>query len=162
MTLSLEQTSEPAGPLPETRYYYRLRLESSQSGATISEQNSRINPESINDALNGLERLLRHPWAEPEELEYLQALGQTLGEDIIENLSNDLAQERERAHRSNGEDSLHLQMQMPRELMRYPWELMSDRRGMLCERYALGRQVFMKSGLARRIAARRSGRIRAR
>ncbi len=159
LTLSLERISE--GRPPPERTYYRLRLERSGSGATVQEQNSRINPDSIDDALRGLEQLLQRPWLEPHELDYLHALGRTLGEDIIENLSTDLEQIRLAAERARPGDNLHLQMQLPRELMRYPWELMSDRRGMLSERYALGRQVFMPGGLTRRVPPRRPGPIRA-
>src|SRR4030095_16999330 len=46
-------------------------------------------------------------------------------------------------------------LQIPSELMRYPWELMHDRHGMLCERFAMGRQVFMESRWTRRLTKRK-------
>src|SRR5262249_5759720 len=59
------------------------------------------------------------------------------------------------------EHPVHLQLQLPRQLMRYPWELMHDRNGWLGERYAVGRQVFMESAATRWIGRRRAGPLRA-
>lgn len=44
--------------------------------------------------------------------------------------------------------------------MRYPWELMHHRGEWLSERFAVGRQVFMETGMARRVTRRQQGRIR--
>ena len=54
----------------------------------------------------------------------------------------------------------HLQLQIPRELMQYPWELLHHHGDWIGERYAMGRQVFMETGLARRVPGRRQGRVR--
>ena len=52
-------------------------------------------------------------------------------------------------------------MQMPRELMRYPWELLRDRRGWLVERFAIGRQVIADGDtVSRWTASRRHGPLR--
>ena len=44
--------------------------------------------------------------------------------------------------------------------MKYPWELLHHHGEWLGERYAMGRQVFMETGLARRVPGRRQGRVR--
>ncbi|RME48896.1 MAG: CHAT domain-containing protein, partial [Caldilineae bacterium] len=158
LTLSLEPGApETDGPAAT----YRLRLESAESGATVIEQNSRVNTRTIEDALTGLETLLRRTWAEADELGYLQSLGRTLGEDIIQNLSEHLDGEyRKLAWLGRETGAPHLQLQLPRPLMRFPWELMHDGNDLLCERYALGRQVFMETGTTRQVTRRRSGVIR--
>ena len=43
---------------------------------------------------------------------------------------------------------MHLVLQVPRELMRYPWELLRDRRGWLVERFAIGRQIIAEADTA--------------
>lgn len=53
----------------------------------------------------------------------------------------------------------HLRLQIPASLMRYPWELMHDRYGMIGDRFAFGRQVFMASEHARRRSSREPGAI---
>ena len=45
-----------------------------------------------------------------------------------------------------GDRAVHLVLQMPRSLMRYPWELLRDRHGWLVDRFAIGRQVITESG----------------
>ena len=47
-----------------------------------------------------------------------------------------------RRGRAAEDRAVHLVLQMPRELMRYPWELLRDRHGWLVERFAIGRQVI--------------------
>jgi CHAT domain-containing protein len=42
--------------------------------------------------------------------------------------------------------AVHLVLQMPRPLMRYPWELLRDRHGWLVDRFAIGRQVITEAG----------------
>ncbi len=42
--------------------------------------------------------------------------------------------------------AVHLVLQMPRSLMRYPWELLRDRHGWLVDRFAIGRQVITEAG----------------
>ena len=56
---------------------------------------------------------------------------------------------------------IHLVLQMPRELMRYPWELLRDRHGWLVERFALGRQVIADAdSMPRWYGTRRHGPLR--
>ncbi|MCZ7640242.1 MAG: CHAT domain-containing protein [Verrucomicrobia bacterium] len=90
----------------------------------------------------------------------LRAIGGLLGEDIFQNLSRTLEDAREAALEGLTHTHAHLQLQIPRELMRYPWELLHHRGEWLCERFAIGRQVFMETGLARQVTRRRQGRVR--
>lgn len=159
LTLSFEPHIETTRPNAPTSY--RLRLESHETGATVIEQNSRVNLRAIDDALIGLENLLAQGWATPTEFGFLQSMGRTLGEDIIQNLSGYLEREYRNLAWLDNTSAPHLQIQLPRELMRYPWELLHDGSGLLCERYALGRQVFMQTGVARQVTRRQSGTIRA-
>lgn len=156
LTLSLEPKSfGEAGAVRE----YLLRLESPVSAATVAEQVSRLYQTTIDAALNGLEQLLRDPGGATNIAGQLESLGRTLGEDLIQDLSSRLAEEREALAKTTT-DTPHLRLQIPVNLMRYPWELMHDRYGMLCERFAFGRQVFMASDFARRRSPRKSGAIR--
>jgi CHAT domain-containing protein len=56
---------------------------------------------------------------------------------------------------------VHLVLQLPRELMRYPWELLRDRGGWLVERFAIGRQVIADvDSIPRWFTTRRHGALR--
>jgi CHAT domain-containing protein len=138
---------------------YRLRLESSVASATVAQQESHVYRPTIESALQGLEQLLNSSEEVPHLKQNLLALGRTLGEDLIQNLAQRLEDERTAATRDQADGVPHLRLQIPRELMRYPWELMHDRQGMLCERFALGRQVFMEAQLPRRVMRRKPGPI---
>jgi esterase/lipase superfamily enzyme len=158
LTLSLEprQTRDNAGDAIE----YLLRLESSLTGATVAEQTSRVYQPSVDAALDGLEQLLQDPRGTVDLQKQLESLGRTLGEDLIQRLCDRLHQERD-VLRGRSVSVPHLRLQIPRELMRFPWELMHDSRGLLCERFAFGRQVFMETDLARRRSSTKCGVIRA-
>ena len=76
--------------------------------------------------------------APPEQaLQQLARCGSLLGDDILYGISDQLAEVMPAEDRA-----VHLVLQMPRELMRYPWELLRDRHGWLVERFAIGRQVI--------------------
>jgi len=157
LTLSLEPqepfaTSSTAGG-------YRLRLESSVPGATVTQHESRVYQSTIEMALQGLEQLLNSGEENAHVQRDLEALGRTLGEDVIQDLAERLQAERIAAISGQADGTIHLRLQMPRALMRYPWELLHDRQGLLCERFALGRQVFMEVPLARRVLRRKPGPI---
>ena len=157
VTLSLE-------PLPDGKTWdekvlsdrYRLRLESFRRDATLKENITRVNPNTIECALSGLEGLLRKRWVDSEDLERIESFGRTLGEDIIQDLEISLAGEAA----ASADRDLHLLLQIPQRLMKYPWELMHDGHAWLSERYALGRQVFMEQSAVRWSAGRRSGGVR--
>jgi CHAT domain-containing protein len=155
LTLSLDPKEELTSRSDAQRY--RLRLESSIAGATIPQQDSRVYGPTLEAALQGLERLLNSFEETPDLKQNLRALGRTLGEDLIQDLAERLEAERSAATDGLTDGTPHLRLQIPRELMRYPWELMHDRHGMLCERFALGRQVFMETQLTRRLMRRKPG-----
>ena len=70
----------------------------------------------------------------------IESLGETLGEDILQELGVKLTDA------SQSPDQIHLQLQIPRELMKYPWELMHYKDGWLSEHFAMGRQVLPPDG----------------
>jgi hypothetical protein len=170
LTLSLERRSgaSSAGVAPggasagaaTRRESYLLRLESVTSGAVITEQDSRVQPEVMDRALRELGEVLGADAATPDLLRRLRAIGGLLGEDIFQNLSRTLEDARQAALEGLTHTHAHLQLQIPRELMPYPWELLHHRGEWLCERFAIGRQVFMETGLARQVTRRRQGRVR--
>ena len=156
LTLSLDPREVSPG---SERRTYRLLLESTVAGATVAQQESRVYQPSMDTALRGLEQLLDSLDDNPDVLRDLEAFGLTLGEDLIQDLADRLEAERRAATEGAIEETPHLRLQIPSELMRYPWELMFDRRGMLCERYAMGRQVFMGTQLTKRVMRRKPGPI---
>ncbi|MEQ1910795.1 MAG: CHAT domain-containing protein [Vicinamibacterales bacterium] len=163
LTLSLErrnQTSTSGSP-EESSERYLLRLESIARGAVVTEQDSRVQRDVMNRALNELNGLLQRDVMTTRTLADLRAIGGLLGEDIFQALGRTLEDERQSVQNELPDAIPHLQLQIPRELMKYPWELLHHHGEWLGERYAMGRQVFMETGLARRVPARRLGRIRA-
>jgi CHAT domain-containing protein len=150
ISLSLESDETPDSAR------YLLRLGSSESTALLLQQESRVDPERIDRALDGLGHLLARADATASTWSYLEALGATLGEDIISHLHDRLEAERVKLTADGVHDEVHLALQIPRELMRYPWELMSvpvdvqrsSAKQMLCERFAIGRQIWSEGGRA--------------
>lgn len=166
LSLSLEKRngehsakSHAAGNGSNERYL--LRLESATRGAVISEQDSRVQPAVFDRALNALNVLLQQDVMTRRSLEDLRAIGGLLGEDIFQTLGRTLDEERRLVLEDTPDATPHLQLQIPRELMGYPWELLHHRGRWLGEHFALGRQVFMETGLSRRVPARRQGHVRA-
>ena len=90
LTLSLEPLGTTGTTLTDT---FRLRLESPETGATVLEQKSRVNPQTVESALEGLQSLLSRGWVNSHRMSQLEALGRTLGEDIIQDLADSLNQE---------------------------------------------------------------------
>lgn len=139
----------------QTPARYRVRIESPQDGAVVAEQDVRVHTTAIDAALDQLNKLLATGVADSAEIRLAEALGRSLGEDIIQNLGEHLE-----TRRSAGNGSAHLCLQLPRALMRYPWELMYDRRGPLAERFAIGRQIFSDVRTLRSEGRRRSPKLR--
>jgi hypothetical protein len=164
LTLSLERrgtTVPTAGSEPaQVRENYLLRLEAVNRGAVVTEQESRVQPKVMDRALDELTALLREPAMTVGSLKKLRSIGGLLGEDIFQSLGRTLEEERLEIAADGKGMTPHLQLQIPGELMKYPWELLHQNGEWLGERYAMGRQVFMQTGLARRIPARRQGTIR--
>jgi CHAT domain-containing protein len=164
VTLSLERrdTSEAVedGREVAQRENYLLRLESINRGAVVIEQESRVQPKVLDRALHELEELLKNDTVDAAALKRLRSIGGLLGEDIFQSLGHTLDDERTRAVSESADATPHLQLQIPRELMRYPWELLHHRKEWLSERFAMGRQVFMETGMARRVPGRTQGCVR--
>jgi hypothetical protein len=165
LTVSLERRGieSPAGAdtPAQVRENYLLRLESVNRGAVVTEQESRVQPKVMDRALDELNALLQERAATAGSLKKLRSIGGLLGEDIFQSLGRTLDEERADIIADQTGMTPHLQLQIPSELMKYPWELLHQRGEWLGERYALGRQVFMQTGLARRVPARRQGKIKA-
>ena len=120
---------------------YRVRLETGERDAFISEVISIVDPEALKETIAGLERLLKLDTAvDAVAARAIESLGKSLGEDILQDLGVKLAENVDPAERA------HLQLQIPRDLMQYPWELMQHKSGWLAEHFALGRQVFSRTG----------------
>ena len=163
MTLSLERrtrTIRQRAGVDTTRENYLLRLESVSRGAVITEQESRVQPDTMEQALNELNHLLQRDVMTSQSLSDLRSIGGLLGEDIFQSLGSRLEDERRAVREESPDATPHLQLQIPLELMKYPWELLHHHGEWLGERYAMGRQVFMETGLARRVPGRRQGRVR--
>jgi pimeloyl-ACP methyl ester carboxylesterase len=154
-----DESTERSGA-GKTRENYLLRLESVNRGAVITEQDSRVQPDTMEQALHELNRLLDRDAITAQSLRDLRSIGGLLGEDIFQTLGSRLEDERRAVQEEMPDTTPHLQLQIPRELMKYPWELLHHRGEWLGERYALGRQVFMETGLARRVPGRHQGRVR--
>jgi CHAT domain-containing protein len=142
--LSLEP--DPSAAVPATgparrSDAYRVRLELADREAFITEFRSVVDPDALQGVIDGLVKMLKA--AAPLSLadaKRLESLGETLGEDILQDLGVKLTEA------NRGQDQVHLQLQIPRELMKYPWELMHYKDGWLSEHFAMGRQVFSRMG----------------
>jgi hypothetical protein len=129
------------GAAPRRTDAYRVRLELADREAFISEFRSVVDPDALQGVIDGLVAMLEA--AEPlssADTKRIESLGGTLGEDILQELGVKLTE----ANRAR--DQIHLQLQIPRELMKYPWELMHYKGGWLSEHFAMGRQVFSRMG----------------
>ena len=115
-----------------------------------------VDPETLRDVIDGLVTLMKSEQSvSPADVRRIESLGETLGEDILQDLGVTLS-----TGARTSSERIHLQLQIPRELMAYPWELMRHQSGWLGEDFALGRQVFSRSG-RRGIAGRVPGPLRA-
>ena len=170
LTLSLEQrptvvnrrggANATEQQAPTKRENYLLRLESANGGAVINEQMSRVQPKVLDRALQELDTLLAAPVTTAQSLDQLRAIGGLLGDDIFQTLGRTLEEERLKAQMESADLKPHLQLQIPRKLMGYPWELIHHNGEWLCEQFAIGRQVFMETGMARSVTRRNRGRVR--
>jgi CHAT domain-containing protein len=125
---------------------YRIRLELAERGAFIHELRSMVDPDTLESIVTGLVTLLKPGTPlTPEDAKRIESLGETLGEDILQELGVNLSEA------SQSSRQIHLQLQIPRDLMKYPWELMHFKNGWLSEHFAMARQVFsgLSSGIMR-------------
>jgi len=161
LTLSLERRRRAQLHGASTaREEYLLRLDSDAGGAIVDEQRSRVQAETIDSALQALDVLLTSELPPRDADAQLRSIGGLLGEDVLQALGARLEAEHSAALQ-HGCETVHLQLQIPGELMSYPWELLHQRGEWLSEKFAIGRQVFTSTGLARRVPRRREGRVRA-
>jgi hypothetical protein len=136
---------------------YCVRLNSLDRAATVVERHNPVPRERLERVLKDIDAIGSDPTADPASaLERLAACGSLLGDDILYGIGERLAE----VASSDGRP-VHLVLQMPRELMRYPWELLRDRHGWLIERFALGRQVIADAdSIPRWYGTRRRGPLR--
>ena len=147
MILSLEQdrsaadfrstNNPPTSGVSENpqRQAYRVRLEGVEQSHPRSEAVTIVDDATFRFGLQQIVGLLdKVTITERADVQLMERLGMTWGEDILQDLGLTLGDAARRA-KSNS----HLQLEIPRELMPYPWELMQHSRGWLCEDFALGR-----------------------
>ena len=136
---------------------YCVRLNSLDRSATVVERRNPVPRERLERVLKDIDAVGGDPGADPAAvLERLACCGSLLGDDILYGIGERLAE----VVSSDGRP-IHLVLQMPRELMRYPWELLRDRHGWLIERFALGRQVIADAdSIPRWCGTRRRGPLR--
>ena len=136
---------------------YCVRLNSLDRSATVVERRNPVPRERLERVLKDIDAVGGDPGADPAAaLERLACCGSLLGDDILYGIGERLAE----VVSSDGRP-VHLVLQMPRELMRYPWELLRDRHGWLIERFALGRQVIADAdSIPRWYGTRRRGPLR--
>jgi hypothetical protein len=137
---------------------YCVRLNSLDRSATVIERRNPVPRERLERVLTDIDAIGSDPLAVPAEaLRRLARCGSLLGDDILYGISERLAE----VDTSSDGRLVHLVLQMPRELMRYPWELLRDRRGWLIERFAVGRQIIADAdSVPRWFETRRHGPLR--
>jgi len=136
---------------------YCVRLASLDRAATVVERRNRVTRDRLARVLAEIDAIGDASGARPADLvQRLARCGSLLGDDILFGVGDRLADVEPQDDRP-----VHLVLQMPRELMRYPWELLRDRRGWLVDRFAIGRQVIADADSAGRWARpRRQGPLR--
>jgi CHAT domain-containing protein len=120
---------------------YCVRLSSLDRSATVVERRNQVTRARLERVLAEIDAIGADVAAQPgRTLQRLERCGSLLGDDILYGISDQLG-----AVEPSEERAVHLVLQMPRELMRYPWELLRDRHGWLVERFAIGRQVIAEA-----------------
>lgn len=136
--------------------HYAVRYTPCEPLAVIAEERTSITAKELTKRVSTLGAVLSRKKLTAADLEAIDGFGRSLGEDVIKKLAARLGEDRD----STEDGAMHLQLQLPRELMRFPWELMQDREGRLSDRYALARQVYVPEGLARSRPRLRHNRLR--
>jgi hypothetical protein len=125
---------------------YCVRLSSLDRSATVVERRNQITRARLERVLAEIDTIGSDVTAQPvQTLQRLASCGSLLGDDILYGISDQLGDLEPSEDRA-----VHLVLQMPRELMRYPWELLRDRHGWLVERFAIGRQVIAEADRGQR------------
>ncbi len=149
-------SADPRDPIA----HYSVRLSSIDRSATVVEKRNPITRERLERVLKEMDEVGLASGTDAQQpsriVQRLARLGSLLGDDILHGVSEQLAE-----IKSHDGRPVHLVMQMPRELMRYPWELLRDSSGWLVDRFAIGRQLIADMETVRRWAgARRQGPLR--
>jgi len=151
VVLSVEPSPAVAGSLPArgddvgsdthaASRSYRVRLEFADRDPIIPEKDSVVDPDVLKRAIDGLVRVLESSDALSEsDITRVESFGETFGEDILQSLGITLARY------AKSPERIHLQLQILRDLMGLPWELMKHKGGWLGEDFAIGRQVFSRT-----------------
>jgi hypothetical protein len=150
--------SAPAAGSPDDPIIsYCVRLNSLDRSSAVLERRNPVTRERLERVLTEIDAIGADTDAPPERtLQRLTRCGSVLGDDILHGISDRLAEVT-----SNDGRPVHLVLQVPRALMRYPWELLRDRRGWLIERFAIGRQVIAEAdSVPRWSASQRHGALR--
>jgi hypothetical protein len=164
LTLSIEQRGEK--PLHPGTHSYLIRLESTRRDAIVYERTSVVQGHVLQRILGDLQNLLNNEAIEAgKKYRHLLSLGGILGDEVLQDMGRTLINEAELignrvAQQGDGKNRVHLQLQLPRELMNHPWELMSIGKRLVGEHFAIGRRVFMEPGFTRPVVERQQGRIR--
>ncbi len=154
--------SPPAKQERKKKYFW-IRLASHMPGATIPEQRSRVQEQTFERAVEILERILDKPRLDAADVQQFHAVGAALGADVFQDLRPALrAIEEKWAEASRccnlcDFEPAHLQIQVPQELMRFPWELLNDGTRWLCSRFAIGRSGDRPLSMPRSGGARAHG-----
>ena len=133
---------------------YGLKLESNRQDATVDTGQSFVSRQGIQKTLTRLENIIRGQTDGHEDSDALESFAHDLGEDTLQeiDLTSHLPE--------NGDAIPHLHLQLPLSLMGYPWEVMNDGGGMLCERFAIARQMLVEYGSAKSPKTRTAQKIR--
>ena len=145
LTIEPDQDDDENVDDPVTSYC--VRLSSLDRSAMLLECRNKVSRRRLDRVLRDM-NAVGAAGVEQQPAETVQQLircGSLLGDDILHGVSDDLA-----ALATTGDRPVHLVLQLPREMMRYPWELLRDRHGWLVERFAIGRQVIAEGGNAPR------------
>jgi CHAT domain-containing protein len=123
-----------------------VRLSSLDRSTTVVERRNQITRARLDRVLQEIGEIGGDVDAQPSRtLQRLAQCGSLLGDDVLFGISDHLGDLKPTEDRA-----VHLVLQLPRALMRYPWELLRDRNGWLVDRFAMGRQVITESGSAPR------------
>ncbi len=134
-TLFADESPETGSQRAQRPQRYRVRLQRGKRASLDTETSSVVDHEMLRHVVRRTVGLLGNTTQTQQVVaRTMEALGSTIGEDILHDLGHALG---ELAAITNVNH--HLRLQIPPELMEYPWELMHHRSGWLSESFALSR-----------------------
>lgn len=135
---------------------YELRLGSDESAAVLVRHDSTVDLATVDRSLDGLSHAIANGSTTSDGWSYLESLGASLAEDVINELHEQIERERAALLGTERSRDAHLALALPRDLMRYPWELMrlpprvpGQPHELLAERFAVGRQMWSDRAVRR-------------